>query len=186
MDFTRPRSTSRIRNRCTKAKRRRSSSLWSDHVGCRPQWGSMARPSGPIRFAAGSLAMFAAMTQRRFPPPWSADEDGRLLHRPRRQRAGADLRLFRGGAGKTGGGEATHARRGAAHRGRDANGHATQRAWRLDFSRGRWHHRVCIKSRGWSALANLPNRARWFPQGDAAKSATKRSREKPALQWRAF
>ena len=52
---------------------------------------------------------------------------------------------------------------------------------RLDFSRGRWHHRACIKSRGWSALANLPNRARWFPQRGCGISATKRSREKPAL-----
>lgn len=31
----------------------------------------------------------------------------------------------------------------------------------------------CIKS-GADALANLPSRARWFPQGDAATSATKR------------
>ena len=34
--------------------------------------------------------------------------DGRLLHRPRRQRAGARLRLFRGGAGTPRGGQAAH------------------------------------------------------------------------------
>jgi len=42
--------------------------------------------------------------------------DGRLFHRPRRQRAGARLRLFRGGAGPTRGGQAPHLRRGSAHR----------------------------------------------------------------------
>jgi hypothetical protein len=37
-----------------------------------------------------------------------------------------------------------------------------------------------IKRRA-DALANLPHRARWFPQGDAATSATKRVAREPAL-----
>jgi hypothetical protein len=51
-----------------------------------------------------------------------------------------------------------------------------------------FHERPSLlhQERGWSALANLPTRARWFPQGDAAISATKRSREKPALQTEGF
>jgi hypothetical protein len=39
---------------------------------------------------------------------------------------------------------------------------------------------------GLVALANLPNRARWFPQGDAATSATKRSRESQPSQLEGF
>jgi hypothetical protein len=42
--------------------------------------------------------------------------DGRLFHRPRRQRAGARLRLFRGGVRPALGGSTTHPRRGPAHR----------------------------------------------------------------------
>ena len=59
-------------------------------------------------------------------------------------------------------------------------GRVSRGRMRLDFSRGRWHHRVCIKS-GADALANLPNRARWFPQGDAAKLATNRVARVSAL-----
>jgi hypothetical protein len=40
------------------------------------------------------------------------------------------------------------------------------------FDIAKFHHRPyihkCIKSRA-DALANLPDPARWFPQGDAAK-----------------
>ena len=34
------------------------------------------------------------METRRFPPPWSAEEDRGLLHRPRRQRLGARLGVY--------------------------------------------------------------------------------------------
>jgi hypothetical protein len=43
----------------------------------------------------------------------------------------------------------------------------------LDSREKLWHIRSRIKSRA-DALANLPSRARWFPQGDVATSATKR------------
>ena len=50
-----------------------------------------------------------------FPPPWTVDEAGpaldpAVLHRPGRQRAGARLRLFRGGAGQARGGSPAHPR----------------------------------------------------------------------------
>jgi hypothetical protein len=50
----------------------------------------------------------------------------------------------------------------------------------LDPAEKLWHIRSRIKSRA-DALANLPSRARWFPQGDVAISATKRVARVPAL-----
>jgi hypothetical protein len=50
----------------------------------------------------------------------------------------------------------------------------------LDFFSDFCHICTCIKSRA-DALANLPPRARWFPQGDVANSATKRVARAPAL-----
>ncbi len=47
------------------------------------------------------------------------------------------------------------------------------------------HICIRIKSRA-DALANLPHRARWFPQGDAATSATKRSHESQPSQMEGF
>jgi hypothetical protein len=47
------------------------------------------------------------------PIPW---QPGGVLHRPRRQRAGARLRLFRGGARPSLGGAPPHPRRGSADR----------------------------------------------------------------------
>ena len=61
--------------------------------------------------------MSAAVTQRRFPPPWSVEERPGLLHRQRCERASARLRVLRGGAGPTNGRQAHDPGRGAAHRG---------------------------------------------------------------------
>jgi hypothetical protein len=55
-------------------------------------------------------------------------------------------------------------------------GHTASRPLTLDFAEKLGHVGSRIKSRA-DALANLPSRARWFPQGDAATSATKRVAE---------
>ena len=56
-------------------------------------------PCAACNSPVSDSAMIDKPEPRRFPPPWSVEDDRRLLHRPRRQRAGAHLRLFRGGAG---------------------------------------------------------------------------------------
>jgi hypothetical protein len=61
------------------------------------------------------------MPRRHFPPPWSVEENRRVLHRPRCRWAGARLLLFRGGARPSLGGAPRHARRGPTHRGSPAD-----------------------------------------------------------------
>ena len=62
----------------------------------------------------------SAIPSTRASPPLPATlvrrGDRRLLHCPRRQPAGARLRLFRGGVGRAGGGQAAHPRRSWTHR----------------------------------------------------------------------
>jgi hypothetical protein len=80
------------------------------------------RRCGKVTTAAPALLPAAVVRRRGRPQAGSA-----VLHRPRRQRAGAGLPLFRGGGGGTTcGGQAAHPRRGAAHRGehRQAAGHS--------------------------------------------------------------
>jgi hypothetical protein len=69
------------------------------------------RRCGKVTTAAPALLPAAVVRRRGRPQAGSA-----VLHRPRRQRAGARLRLFRGGARPSLGGASPHARRGPAHR----------------------------------------------------------------------
>ncbi len=68
--------------------------------------------------AHGLAGTFFSLPQqpaaRRFPPPWIVEEHADKLHRPRRERAGARLFLFRGGVRSALSGKAAHQGRCAA------------------------------------------------------------------------